>query len=183
MNTSTTSRTEAAFRRPFAIAVSICLSLLISCASSRESRIRDEIQAEYDRLAEAFERRDIDAVLSFRLPNFETFGPQGQHNNAAEMAEYTRNWLMVQNHPPIEASFKILSLEVRSDDEAAVKVLQRAGRYQDRDGKRRHVVHEVVQRETWIRTPSGWKLRMVDQIDLANRKRWIDGQLETATTP
>jgi hypothetical protein len=41
-----------------------------------------------------------------------------------------------------------------------------------------HVRHVVQQRETWVRTANGWKIRMVDQIDLANRKRWIDGVLE-----
>jgi hypothetical protein len=57
--------------------------------------------------------------------------------------------------------------------------LQRASRYQDREGKLAHVEHEVMQRETWLRTPGGWKLRMVDQIDMANRKRWVDGKLQT----
>lgn len=70
-------------------------------------------------------------------------------------------------------------MDVRTENEAAVKVLQRASRYQDREGKLVRVEHEVVQRETWLRTPNGWKPRMVDQIDLANRKRWIDGKLET----
>ena len=152
--------------------------VIAACASTREVRVRNEIQAQYDKLGAAFDRQDIDAVLSFRLPTFETFGPQGQHNTAVEMAEYTRNWLMVQNKPPIDVKMTVQSIELRSPTEAAVKVLQRASRYQDRDGKRVHVVHEVVQRETWQRTPQGWKLRMVDQIDLANRKRWVDGVLQ-----
>lgn len=37
----------------------------------------------------------------------------------------------------------------------------------------------MTQRETWIRIARGWRLRMVDEIDLVNRKRWIDGLLET----
>jgi ketosteroid isomerase-like protein len=178
MNTFTMSHTSRASRRPSVIVVSICLSLLISCASSPEARVAKEIQEEYDKLAAAFDRQDIDAVLSFRLPTFETFGPDGQHNNAAEMAEYTRNWLLVQNKPPIESRFTILSLELRSPTEAAVTVVQRVSRYQDREGKRVHVEHEVTQRETWNRTPQGWKLRKVDQIDLKHRKRWVDGQLQ-----
>lgn len=152
--------------------------LLFACASAPESDIRAELQARYDELAAAFNRRDIDAVLAFRLPAFETFGPEGQHNTAAEMAEYTRNWLLVQNHPPIDSRFTVQSVEVRSKDEVAVRVVQRVSRYQDRDGKRVHVEHEVTQRETWLRTPEGWKLRMVDQIDFTNRKRWVDGVLE-----
>src|SRR5688572_16350302 len=104
---------------------------LIGCASttgcvstSSEDRIKAEIQGRYDQLAAAFNRQDIDAVLSFRLPNFETFPPEGPPNDAAQMADYTRNWLLVQNKPPINVSFEIVSMEMRSPSEAAVKVLQ-----------------------------------------------------------
>lgn len=130
--------------------------LFLACATTPESRIRSEIQAEYDKLGAASNRQDIDAVLSFRLPNFESFPPEGGRHDAAQMAEYTRNWLMVQNKPPIDVRFTVLSVEVRSNDEAAVKVLQRASRYQDHDGKRVHVEHEVVQRrQLTIRDPRG----------------------------
>lgn len=158
-----------------------CVMLLISaCASTPDQgRVRREIQAEYDRLGAAYNRADIDAILSFRLPNFETIPPSGeyQHMDAAQMRQYTQDWFNL-NKPPIEVKFTVESLETRSQDEVAVKVLQWASRYQDREGKRVHVEHEVRQRETWQRTPAGWKLRMVDQIDIPNRKRWIDGVLE-----
>jgi ketosteroid isomerase-like protein len=157
--------------------VSCILMLISACAGvPDELRLAREIQAEYDQLAAAYNRADVDAILSFRLPNFETFPPSGeyQHMDAAQMRKYTQDWFDL-NKPPIEVRFTVESLEVRSADEVAVKVLQWASRYQDREGKRVHVEHEVRQRETWQRTPAGWKLRMVDQIDLANRKRWIDG--------
>jgi ketosteroid isomerase-like protein len=151
------------------------LLLLLGCATSNPA-VR-EIRAQYDALERAYAARDIDAVLASRSPDFETFGPQGQHDTYATMAEYTRQWLS-NNKPPIDSKFTIESVEYHSSDEVAVHVLQRVSRYQDRDGKRVHVVHEVRQRETWIRTPQGWRLRKVDQIDLAHRKRWVDGKLE-----
>jgi ketosteroid isomerase-like protein len=150
-----------------------------ACASvPDEVRVQREIQAEYDKLAAAFNRQDVDGVVSFRTPDFEVFGPNNDHQTAEQMKEYVRNWLLVQNHPPIDVHFTVKSVELRPDGAAAATVLQQASRYQDREGKRVHVEHEVVQRETWVRTPQGWKVRMVDQIDLANRKRWIDGVLE-----
>ena len=158
-----------------------CVLLLISaCAGTPdEGRTRREIQAEYDKLAAAYNRADVDAILSFRTPDFETLPPSGEYQrmDAAQMRQYTHDWFNL-NKPPIEVRFTVESIEMRSKDEAAVKVLQWASRYQDRDGKRVHVEHEVRQRETWQRTPAGWKVRMVDQIDIPNRKRWIDGVLE-----
>lgn len=152
------------------------LPLVLSCASL-DSRIEREIRREYDVLERAFEAQDIETILRSRDPAFETHGPQGQHHDFATMAEYTRQWL-VTNKPPIEASFTIESIERKSPNEVAVRVLQRASRYQERDGRMRRVEHEVRQRETWILTPAGWKLRKVDEIDVANRRRWIDGELE-----
>ena len=156
------------------------LMLLLSCSSAgvTAAHVQREIQAEYDRLAAAFNARSIDGVLSFRAPEFEAVGPQGQRDDYARMAEYTRVW--IQNNQNIKVEFQIESLKLPSPDEARVRVMQRASRTQEIEGKTRHVEHEVRQRETWVRTPGGWKLRMVDQIDLANRKRWVDGVLQPA---
>ena len=151
------------------------LLLLASCASSTSAE--RAIRAQYDVLERAFEAHDVDGVIAMRDPRFEALGPQGQHDDYAKMAEYTRQWF-ANNQPPIKTRITIESIEMRSPDEAAVRVLQWASRYQDREGKRTLVEHEVRQRETWIRTPAGWRLRKVDEIDLAHRKRWVDGKLE-----
>jgi hypothetical protein len=161
-------------RRP---SVTLLLLLLGACSSTQNQSIERGIRSGYDNLERAFEAQDTPGILAMRAPNFEAFGPQGQHDDYAAMAEYTRRWF-TNNKPPIEVHFTIQSIDVRSPDEAAVKVLQRASRYQEIEGHRRKVEHEVTQRETWIRTPAGWRLRMVDQIDLEHRKRWIDGELQ-----
>lgn len=156
--------------------------LLVSCATvSAPERAEREIRLQYDRLERAFEARDIPAILALRHPDMEVIGPNGQRDGYEQMAEYTRQWF-VTNKPPIQTRITIESIEMKSDSEAAVRVLQRASRYQDREGKLRRVEHEVRQRETWVRTPDGWKIKNVDDIDLANRKRWIDGQLEVKPT-
>ena len=150
--------------------------LLAGCVSS-STTVEQEIRRQYDALERAYESRDIPAIVAMRDPAFETFGPQGQHDDFAKMVEYTKQWFAM-NQSPIESRFTIESVEQRSPDEVAVRVLQYVSRYQERDGRRRRVEHEVRQRETWIRTPAGWRLRKVDEIDLANRKRWVDGELE-----
>ena len=156
----------------------LALVLLAACTSvSPRDTAEREIRAQYDALERAYAARDIPAILALRDKNFETFGPQGQHDDYARMAEYTRQWFAL-NKPPIKSRFTIESIEMKSPDEAAVRVLQWASRYQERDGKLRLVEHEVRQRETWVRTPQGWRIRKVDDIDLAHRKRWIDGKLE-----
>lgn len=151
----------------------ILLSVLLSFACASTADVRSEIQAQYDRLAEAFEREDIDAVLSFRTPDFNTIGPDGRHLSYAEMVDYTRGWFEL-NQQPIRVGFTIQEIEMRGADEAAVTVFQQGSRRQEVDGKLRTVEHSVVQRETWVRTPDGWKIRMVDQV--RDQRRWVDGE-------
>jgi len=150
--------------------------LFLSCATSAPSAQR-EIRAQYDRLERAFEASDIPTILSIRDPRLEAIGPNGQHDDYAHMAEYTRQWFVL-NKPPIESHFTLESFETMPNGDIAVHTLQRASRYQDREGKRVRVEHEVRQRETWTHTADGWRMIKVDEIDLAHRKRWIDGKLE-----
>jgi ketosteroid isomerase-like protein len=150
--------------------------LLLSCASS-QTTVEREIRAQYDKLERAFGARDADAIFALRSADFETFAPDGHHDTAENMKEYTRRWF-ANNQPPIEVHFTLTSFDIRSASEVAVMTIQRASRYQQRDGKLRHVEHEVTQRETWVRTADGWRIRKVDQIDLAHRKQWIDGELQ-----
>jgi hypothetical protein len=155
----------------------VAAALLAASCTNATNSVERQIRSQYDVLERAFAQQDVAAILATRDPNLEVIGPQGQRDDFARMAVYTRQWF-VTNKPPIDVRFTIESIQVISPNEAAVRVLQRASRYQERDGKLRHVEHEVRQRETWIRTPTGWKMRKVDDIDLANRKRWIDGKLE-----
>jgi hypothetical protein len=149
-------------------------ALTLTCCASTSVSVERELRSRYDTLERAFASQDIATILSTRDPGLEAISPNGQRDDYAHMAEYTRQWF-ITNKPPIKTHFTIESIEMNGPDEAAVHVLQRASRYQERDGKLRLVEHEVRQRETWIRTASGWKMRKVDQIDLKNRKRWIDG--------
>ena len=115
--------------------------------------------------------------MASRDPNLETVvpGADGEIENYEQTAELMRRWFS-ENRPPIEVRYVIEAIEVRSPDEVAVRVLQRGSRYREGNDGLRHVQHEVRQRETWIRTASGWKVRRIDDIDLANRKVWVNGK-------
>lgn len=141
---------------------------------------RAQIQARYDALAAAFAREDVDAAIAFRTRDFATVGPDGRTLGYDEMAEYTRNWFRI-NEPPIVTTFTIQNVEMRGSDEAAVTVLQKASRMQQLAGKLRKVEHDVVQRETWVRTAEGWKIRGVDRV--RDQRRWVDGKRVDPTRP
>jgi hypothetical protein len=136
--------------------------------------IRTELEAAYDQLEAAFARRDVDAILALRSPDFEADGPAGR-DDAARMKEVL-NHFFVLNQPPIQSRNTIveLTLDDPAGSQVTVDVLQQASRYQELAGKRRRVVHDVRQRETWVRTADGWRLRRV--ADIRDRHRWVDGK-------
>lgn len=153
------------------LSAALLVVLSLACASSPHAAGERGIRAQYDVLERAFANRDTAAVLGTRAADFETFGPGGERNDAAQMAEYTRQWF-ITNQPPITVHFTMQQVRWVSDDEAVVTVLQQATRYQDLAGKRRLNRHSVVQDETWIRSGSTWKIRKVENI--RDKKRWID---------
>jgi ketosteroid isomerase-like protein len=136
-------------------------------------QVRREVEAAYARMATAFEQKDLEGVLGPRTDDFHTTGPDGRQLGTAEMRDYLRNWLQI-NHPPIDVKFTIRDIEMSGPDEAKVTVLQEASRMQEQAGKMRKVDHNVVQRETWRRTPEGWKIAAVDRV--RDQRRWVDGK-------
>ncbi len=150
--------------------------LLATCASV-DVDIEREIRAQYDLLERAYAAQDLAAVMGTRDASLEVIvpGTDGETENHEQTARLMQRWF-AENKPPIEVRYVIESMEVRSADEVLVRVLQRGSRYREGNDGLRHVRHEVRQRETWIRTASGWKVRRIDDIDLANRKVWVNGR-------
>src|SRR5919202_5868044 len=82
--------------------------------------------------------------------------------------------------PPISTSNAIDSLTIRGDEAVAV-VHQRFSRMQMIAGQLRRVETTVTQRETWVRTPEGWKLNFVD--DVHDPKTFVDGKRVDPSKP
>ena len=124
--------------------------------------VRREIEAAYARLAEAVQRRDYEAFQALRIAEFATIPPDGVPSPNERMAARARGFLAAIQ-PPITGTHELLELTVRGDD-AIATVRQKLTRRQLVEGTL-HTVHtEVTQRETWTRTPTGWKLSFVDEV-------------------
>lgn len=157
--------------------LTFCLLVVFSACIHAPTQVEREIRAAYKQLERAYTRQDFDGIMATRDRDLVVVVPEGVNRieTYEETAGLMRKWFSM-NKPPIELRYIIESITVHSPDEAVVRVLQRGSRYQERDGHMAHVKHEVRQRETWIRTSSGWKVRKIDEIDLASRKVWEDGR-------
>ncbi|HLM58545.1 MAG TPA: hypothetical protein VK422_20750 [Pyrinomonadaceae bacterium] len=158
------------------------LLLNVRAASAQDdAAVRKELEAQYLRLAEAHDKRDLKAIVGLKTADFHAIFPDGRVGDSKLMEQYSRQFLE-GNQPPYNIRFTIQKLTVSENKLIAVaEVLQEATRYRELAGKRRRVDTSVVQRETWAKTADGWKLKSVD--DVRDQKRFVDGKRVDPTKP
>ena len=138
-----------------------------------QSTVRAELERGYEANRKAYLEKDLGAIMALRAPDFHTITPDGTRRDRAAMQLYIEGILNGVDRW-IETTFTIDSLTVVGDTAAAI-VKQFADRMALReDGQIHHVQTWVTQRETWIRTPEGWRMWRVDQ--LRDQRRLIDGK-------
>lgn len=135
--------------------------------------VRRAIFAAYEKLADAVNTKDFDAFQALRTDDFATIPPDSPPRNAEFMAARARG-LLAGIQPPIKTRNDILTLTLRGD-EAIATVRQHFSRSQpNAQGVVRRVETSVTQRETWRRTPDGWKLTFVDEV--RDFVRWAEDE-------
>ncbi len=124
--------------------------------------VRRALEAQYALIAEAQKNKDIDALRSLRTSDFTVKMPNGETWDLETSLNYSkRGFEQVQSISSI--SNTIESLNVNGNEAVAV-VHQQWSRMQTMKGKLRLVETNAVQRETWVNTPDGWKLKLIDDI-------------------
>ena len=135
--------------------------------------VRRQLDKRYDQNRRAFFAKDLDAIMALRTEDFHTVTPDGLTHDRAEMRLMTQALLKGIDRW-ISTTFDIDSLVVEGDLAHAI-VRQHADRFALRgDGQVHHVETWVTQRETWRKTPDGWKLYRVD--GLRDQRRLVDGK-------
>ena len=125
--------------------------------------VRKAIEDWYVRNREAFEAKDVAAVMALRTDDFHTITPDGKVNTRADMETRTKLFLDRIDHF-ISQDYRIGTIEVEGNL-ASADVTQKTVRMQRLpDGTLHKVEAGAVQRETWRKTAEGWKLYLVDQI-------------------
>jgi ketosteroid isomerase-like protein len=124
--------------------------------------IRAVLEAQYAKIAEAYRHDDPEAVLELRTPDFSVHMPNGELWDADRSAAYVKAGFE-QVKQTLDLSFTIGDIDVHGDTAAAV-IHQRWSRTQMKGGRLRRVDTGACQRETWIDTPGGWRLHLIDSV-------------------
>jgi hypothetical protein len=146
-----------------------------------DPEVRKELEAQYQRLIEAHNKRDLQAIGALKTPDFHAIFPDGKVGDSKVMEQYSKQFLE-NNEPPYGMKFTIQQLAVSENKLIAVaEIFQEVSRYRQFEGQRRRVETSVLQRETWSKTAEGWKLKCVDSV--RDQKRFVDGKRVDPTKP
>ena len=169
-------------RRTILLALLSVLSMNVGQALAQDdSAVRKDLEAQYLKLAEAHEKRDLKAILALKTADFHAIFPDGKVGDNKTMEQYSKQFLET-NQPPYGTRFTIRTLAVSENRLIAVaEIFQEASRFRELAGKRRKVDTSVLQRETWSKTADGWKLKSVDNV--RDQKRFVDGKRVDPTKP
>ena len=146
-----------------------------------DEAVRKELVAQYEKLVDAHNKKDLKAIASLKTSDFHSISPDGRVNDVKTMEQYTKQFIE-NNQPPFNIRNTIQKLNVSENKLVAVaEIFQEISRTRELAGKVRKVETNVMQRETWVKTSDGWKLKSVDNV--RDQKRFVDGKRVDPTKP
>jgi hypothetical protein len=139
-----------------------------------------ELEAVFAERVKAVKNIDAEAQIAQVSPDYSATLPNGQTMNYEQIVGYMRKGAE-QFVSVLDLSITIESLTVRGN-EAIVDARQKISRTQRlKDGNIHNVVTGVLQREIWVKTAEGWKLKRVD--NLRDQKVLVDSKPTNSNTP
>jgi ketosteroid isomerase-like protein len=124
--------------------------------------VRTALTARYAEVVDAYRRRDVEAALAVRAPDFYAVQASGETWDAARSAAYVRAGF-AQVESTLALTFDLGIIDVHGDT-AAAEVDQHWLRRQVKAGQPRLVDTRAHQRETWLRRGGKWWLWRVDRV-------------------
>jgi len=149
--------------------------------SERCISVLKELEAVFAERVKAVKNIDAEAQVAQVSPDYSATEPNGQTLNYEQIVAYIRMGPQ-QIISVLDFNVIIESLTIRGDEaivDARQKNFSRTQRL--RDGNVHNVLTGVLQREIWVRTAKGWKLRRVD--NLREREFLVDGKPFNPNSP
>jgi hypothetical protein len=139
---------------------------LVQRSQCSDESSKSELSQLYSDYANAVRAINLEKMASFFAADISMIGPDGKIHDSAEMKQYQRvnaeTTRKINNY-----SSEIEAITNLPDGQVAVIVLQNYDRDQaplDAPQTAHNIRTSVVQRETWKKEASGWKLRKVEEI-------------------
>lgn len=149
-----------------------CVFLFFTGASNADKQAERAIRAEYAKTVRYMKQKNLEGLLRQMTPDFLYKTPKGEVMNKqmVEMAmrEQFRLMRSVQKRTTTikKMEFKGNTVLVTTEEELAFT-------FADAQGKPHKAYTKATTRDTWVKTPQGWKVKMTESL---SETTFIDGK-------
>ncbi len=147
-------------RRPLSISLAFIVAIGLVRADAEE-KIRKELKANYAKIVKGFKKNDSAVWEGFLVADFKLKLFNGSVQDRRWVVDYVRN--NAKTFKVLKLSMVIKELKVEGDEATAVVEQKSSRTFNDEQGKAHRLDVGALQRETWTKTPSGWKLKSVEE--------------------
>ena len=155
------------------------LLLLWFSIQTTDCNARPQFISRYRDYAAAVRSMDVDRYMSYFADDFSMRSPDGKLHDKAEMAHYQR--INAQTTKRVNSySADVECVRTLANGDVAAVIVQKSDRDQaplEQPDQPHNIRTSVVQRETWRKTPQGWRIQTIEELVVG--PVFIDGKIQT----
>ncbi|MCS6831152.1 MAG: nuclear transport factor 2 family protein [bacterium] len=159
-------------RNSMLFTLSLVLAVMLVGVASADRRAERQIRAEYDKTIRYTKQKNVDGLLNQMASGFLYKTRDGQVLNK-QMIEMVMRQEFARYRSIDKRTTTIKKMEIKGDTARVTTVERIAVTLVDPQGKLRKVENRSTTRDTWVRTPQGWKVKMTEILD---EETFIDGK-------
>jgi hypothetical protein len=143
----------------------------IAASAQSASAARQELAADYTRIARSFEKKDTRAIIALAAPDFTMKMGRRMLNARQAERELKREIALIDSIQRVVLTIQNFTFQGKRAI-ATISVLF-VGTLSDDRGRQHSLTMAGVTRDTWVKTPHGWRIQRVDTL---KSKSTMDGK-------
>lgn len=136
-------------------------SISVLVRADSEESVRKELKTNYSRIVKGFKKNDPAVWEGFLIPDFKLKLFNGSVQDRQWVVNYVRN--NARTFKVLKLSMTITELKIEGDDAIAVVEQKSSRTFNDEKGTSHQLDVGALQRETWTKTSTGWRLKSVEE--------------------
>jgi len=158
-------------QRGLLLAMSILLAVVAVRIALADKRAAREIRAQYARTVQYSKQKNVEGLLRQMAPDFLYKAKNGNVMNKQMVEQAMRaQYALIQSVDKRTTTIK--KMEIKGNTARVITQEELAVTMVDAQGKPHKVVSKATTRDTWVKTPQGWKVKMTEILD---EQTTIDG--------
>jgi ketosteroid isomerase-like protein len=159
------------------LAMSLLLAVVAVRIALADKRAAREIRAQYARTVQYSKQKNVEGLLRQMAPDFLYKAKNGNVMNKQMVEQAMRaQYALIQSVDKRTTTIK--KMEIKGNTARVITQEELAVTMVDAQGKPHKVVSKATTRDTWVKTPQGWKVKMTEILD---EQTTIDGKPQPAS--